>query len=662
MADHIEVGRRYPEITINTAYSFGLDDQEFVVSFEADEPGEFLDLVQELRGTESSAYTLRDTPIFTCVSMSRRQGARRARRHRRDRAAPTPALAAYYRSRARMSADWAAPSKPLRVAIVGSGPAGFYAAEHLLKHEDARRRGRHVRPPADPVRARPRRRRARPPEDQVGDPRLREDRRPARASASSATSRSASDVTRRRARASATTRSSTPTATATDRQLGIPGEDLPGIARGHRVRRLVQRPPRLRRPRVRPLAASASVVIGNGNVAADVARMLALTREELEEHRHRRPRDRGARRQRGRGDRRARPPRPGPGGVHQPRGPRARRDDRRRRRSSTRPRWSSTSSAARTSTPTTPTPPTARTSRSSPSSPSASPRASRKRIVLRFLRSPVEIQGDGKVERIVVGRNELYTRRVRRDPRPRHRRARDDRVRAGPALDRLQRASRSRASRSTSGRGVIPNEGGRVTDDERRRRSRASTPSAGSSAAPRGVIGTNKKDAQETVDEPARGRSTPASVPEPELAADRRRRSRSCSPSARPTTSPSRAGRRSTPPSSARGEPHGRPRVKFVPRRGDARGGSRQACRAGRSVADLARRGPADDRGGPARRRGRGRRRGRRRPPAGDRRPRPQFEGLSPDRPAPAGQERRSRRAWTTARSTRSRSRRRCPR
>jgi chlorite dismutase len=70
MADHIRVGRGYPEITINTAYSFGIDDQEFVVSFEADEPAMFLDLVQELRGTESSAYTLRDTPIFTCVSMS----------------------------------------------------------------------------------------------------------------------------------------------------------------------------------------------------------------------------------------------------------------------------------------------------------------------------------------------------------------------------------------------------------------------------------------------------------------------------------------------------------------------------------------------------------------------------------------------------------------
>jgi chlorite dismutase len=70
MSDHIAIGRRYPEIAINTAYSFGLDDQEFVVSFEGDDPGEFLDLVQELRGSESSSYTLRDTPIFTCIAMS----------------------------------------------------------------------------------------------------------------------------------------------------------------------------------------------------------------------------------------------------------------------------------------------------------------------------------------------------------------------------------------------------------------------------------------------------------------------------------------------------------------------------------------------------------------------------------------------------------------
>jgi chlorite dismutase len=70
MRAHIETGRRHPTIEINTAYSFGIDDQEFVVSFNADDPGEFLDLVQELRGTESSAFTESETPIFTCMTMS----------------------------------------------------------------------------------------------------------------------------------------------------------------------------------------------------------------------------------------------------------------------------------------------------------------------------------------------------------------------------------------------------------------------------------------------------------------------------------------------------------------------------------------------------------------------------------------------------------------
>ena len=68
MRSHIEVGRRYGSIDINTAYSYGLDDQEFVVSFDADEPADFLDLVHELRATESSSYTLSETPIFTCIS------------------------------------------------------------------------------------------------------------------------------------------------------------------------------------------------------------------------------------------------------------------------------------------------------------------------------------------------------------------------------------------------------------------------------------------------------------------------------------------------------------------------------------------------------------------------------------------------------------------
>jgi chlorite dismutase len=70
MQEHIQVGREYPDIDLNTSYSFGLDDQEFVVAFETDEPASFLDLVQRLRTTEASAYTKRDTPTFTCVACS----------------------------------------------------------------------------------------------------------------------------------------------------------------------------------------------------------------------------------------------------------------------------------------------------------------------------------------------------------------------------------------------------------------------------------------------------------------------------------------------------------------------------------------------------------------------------------------------------------------
>ena len=66
---HIEIGHKYPSVKLNTTYSFGLDDQEFVVAFETDKPQDFLDLVMELREAQSSLYTLRDTPIYTCLQM-----------------------------------------------------------------------------------------------------------------------------------------------------------------------------------------------------------------------------------------------------------------------------------------------------------------------------------------------------------------------------------------------------------------------------------------------------------------------------------------------------------------------------------------------------------------------------------------------------------------
>jgi chlorite dismutase len=70
MQGHIRVGREYPQVDNHTIYSFGLDDQEFVVAFDTDDPASFLDLVQRLRTTEASRYTVRDTPSFTCIAAS----------------------------------------------------------------------------------------------------------------------------------------------------------------------------------------------------------------------------------------------------------------------------------------------------------------------------------------------------------------------------------------------------------------------------------------------------------------------------------------------------------------------------------------------------------------------------------------------------------------
>jgi len=68
MKQHIAVGLKYPSVSLNTTYSFGMDDQEFVVAFETDNISDFLDLVQELRETEASMYTLRDTPMYMCTA------------------------------------------------------------------------------------------------------------------------------------------------------------------------------------------------------------------------------------------------------------------------------------------------------------------------------------------------------------------------------------------------------------------------------------------------------------------------------------------------------------------------------------------------------------------------------------------------------------------
>jgi chlorite dismutase len=72
MDEHIRTGHEWPDVKLNTTYSYGLDDQEFVVAFEGDHPGRFVDLLMALRLTEASVYTERDVPAFTARALSMR--------------------------------------------------------------------------------------------------------------------------------------------------------------------------------------------------------------------------------------------------------------------------------------------------------------------------------------------------------------------------------------------------------------------------------------------------------------------------------------------------------------------------------------------------------------------------------------------------------------
>jgi len=67
MNDHIRIGHQYPMVKQLLAYSFGVDDQEFIVAYETDDLRAFQDLVQALRATEGRRYTLRDTPILVGI-------------------------------------------------------------------------------------------------------------------------------------------------------------------------------------------------------------------------------------------------------------------------------------------------------------------------------------------------------------------------------------------------------------------------------------------------------------------------------------------------------------------------------------------------------------------------------------------------------------------
>ncbi|MGI8872145.1 MAG: chlorite dismutase family protein [Candidatus Limnocylindria bacterium] len=67
MNEHMRVGHEYPMVRQLLAYSFGLDDQDFVVAYETDDLAAFGDLVRALRATESRRSTVGDTPILVGI-------------------------------------------------------------------------------------------------------------------------------------------------------------------------------------------------------------------------------------------------------------------------------------------------------------------------------------------------------------------------------------------------------------------------------------------------------------------------------------------------------------------------------------------------------------------------------------------------------------------
>ena len=64
--ENFMVGKRFPNIRIHLTHAFGFSEQEYLISFETDEPRDFLALAEELRQTTASKLSLRGMPVYTC--------------------------------------------------------------------------------------------------------------------------------------------------------------------------------------------------------------------------------------------------------------------------------------------------------------------------------------------------------------------------------------------------------------------------------------------------------------------------------------------------------------------------------------------------------------------------------------------------------------------
>ncbi|HNC06648.1 MAG TPA: NADP oxidoreductase, partial [Solirubrobacterales bacterium] len=182
-----------------------------------------------------------------------------------------------------------------------------------------------------------------------------------------------------------------------------------------------------------------------------------------------------------------------------------------------------------------------------------------KKVALRFLSSPVEIKGGDRVESIVIGRNEL----VDVDG---NLKARDTGEREELACDLILRSVGYtgvplRGVPFDERRGTILNEDGRVLESHGGDHRTGHYTAGWIKRGPSGVIGTNKKCATETVahvfEDVAAGRLLDPASPDPNSIEEllRERGTHYVSFSGWEKIDAAEVGK---------GEPHGRPRVKFV--------------------------------------------------------------------------------------------------
>jgi len=445
---------------------------------------------------------------------------------------------------------------PLRVAIVGSGPAGFYAAEHLLKHEDFTaevdmfdrlptpyglvRAG--VAPDHPKIKSVIRvyeKTAARPGYRFFGNVEVGKD----------------ITVAELQERYHAIVFAY---GTSIDRHLGIPGEDLPGSHSATEFVNWYNAHPDFT-DREFDLDCETVVVIGNGNVATDVARMLALTREELEgtdtaDHGIEGLAESGVKEIVVLGRR-------GPAQAAFT-NPEVRElgelidadieidpdevalDDQSKE-------WLDSDDADITAR---------KNVEIFTEFAQREPEGKSKKVVLRFLRSPVEIQGDGKVERIVIGRNELQ-----QDDsgalRPKDTGDRET-IDCGLVLRAVgYKGVPVEGAPFDEKTGVIPNDGGRVAEPDGGEQVPGLYAVGWIKRGPSGVIGTNKKDAQETVDHILEDLEADK-VPEAPLAGDREA-TETLLNERKPDHVTFQGWEAIDAAEVARGEPLGRPRVKF---------------------------------------------------------------------------------------------------